>query len=449
MATLMQLSETASEASEDDSVFDSDLETSDGEEFHGIPTWQTSANIAKNIIGEGILSLPAGLAAGTGIFSGVLITLSFYVVMVYTFWTLGRVCEVTAEKSHRGMGNVVTEGLCFGNLMAATNLVKTLFTCTAYALVIGRNAEDVLAPLNSDSWFSSRRGSWVTILLCVLLPLCLLRDMGKLAWTSFLGLLCETGVVIFMLWRLLDGSYQPGGEYYASQRPGTQASWGETGEVAMWTVSPATLTLISSMSTAFLAHYNAPKFYHQLCHRSSRQFFIASASSFTCALALFLTCMVVGYLTFGTDCAGNILHNYSDRDPAAAASRAAMLLAVTCGFPIAFTGLRDAALSLCACSSRRRVWVPVTLCLLTLIGALGWSLDDLGALNRIGGAILGSLITMVYPGLLLTWAYPMTLLQKVPLFWRVEGKVVGRVVTATGFLLLVFGTAVVVKNTIA
>ena len=345
------------------------------------------------------------------------------------------------------MGNAV-KGMFFGNLMAAANLVKTLFTCTAYALVIGRNAEDVLAPLRSNSWFCTKRGSWITILICVLLPLCLLRDMGKLAWTSFLGLLCETGVVCFMVVRLLDGSYQPGGEFYGSQRPAARVNWGEHGAPEMWTVSPATLTLIASMSTAFLAHYNAPKFYHQLRHRSPRQFLGATAASFTCALGLFLTCMVVGYLTFGQDCAGNILHNYSNQDTAAEASRAAMLLAVTCGFPIAFTGLRDSALSLSACSSRRRVWVPTTLGLLTLIGALGWSLDDLGVLNSLGGAILGSLITLVFPGLLLTWAYDVKLRQKAQLFRRVEGTVVGRVLAALGCLLLVFGTTVVVLKNI-
>ena len=37
---------------------------------------------AKGIIGEGLLSLPAGLAAGTGIVSGILIALVFYVVMM-------------------------------------------------------------------------------------------------------------------------------------------------------------------------------------------------------------------------------------------------------------------------------------------------------------------------------------------------------------------------------
>ncbi|CAE7176202.1 Slc38a1, partial [Symbiodinium pilosum] len=298
----LELSESASEISEDDSIFDSDVETSDGEDFAGVPLWQTAFNIAKGIIGEGLLSLPAGLAAGTGLFSGVCIALVFYVVMTYTFWTLGRMCEATGEKSHRGLGDRVTSGVFFGNLMAVANLIQTLCCCVAYALVIGRNAEDVLAPLQANTWISSRRGSWVTILIFILLPLCLLRDLSKLAWSSFLGLLCEAFVVGFMIWRFLDGSYHPGGQFYDSQTPGTHVSWGDSGEAETWTISLSTLTLVSSMSTAFLAHYNAPKFYHQLRNRGSRRFLVATLASFTLALVLFVACMVVGYLTFGQNC---------------------------------------------------------------------------------------------------------------------------------------------------
>lgn len=118
--------------------------------------------------------------------------------------------------------------------------------------------EDVLAPFVSNSWLSSRRGSWVTILIFVLLPLCLLRDLSKLAWASLLGLLCEVGVVCFMIWRFMDGSYSPGGRFYESQTAGLQVAWDETGDPETWSLSPATLTLVCSMSSAFLAHYNAP-----------------------------------------------------------------------------------------------------------------------------------------------------------------------------------------------
>ncbi|CAJ1355175.1 unnamed protein product, partial [Effrenium voratum] len=211
------LEETASELSEDESVFDSEAETSDAEDFAGVPVMLTSFNIAKGIVGEGILSLPNGLAAGTGMISGVLIMIAFYTVMMYSFWSLGRACEATDTKSHGACGHAITSGYTFGGIMEATNLVKTAFTCTAYAIVIGKNSEDIWHYVGWESWFATQRGSFLTILVVILMPLCLLRDLSKLAFSSFLGLACEVGVVLFMIWRLFDGAYSETGKYYQEQ----------------------------------------------------------------------------------------------------------------------------------------------------------------------------------------------------------------------------------------
>ena len=406
----------------------------------GVPTWQVSLNMVMNIIGESTLSLPCGLAAGTGIFSGFLISFTLYAVMLYTFWTLGRMCEATGQNSYQGICEAVERPFS-GTVIEAISAVTTLFACTAYALVIGANGKDILESWNlSNSWFASRRVIWLIVLHCFLWPLCLQKDMRNFAWTSFLGLLCHLGVVGLMLWRLLDGSYRPGGQFYEIQESDAQVRWGLDGGPEMWTISPTTLTLISIMSTAFLAHYNAPKFYHQLRHRSSRDFLIAVAASFTAALVLYLTCMVVGYLSFGKGSKGNILQNYSDHDALATGSRVAVLIAIICAFPIAFNGLRDASLSLCAASHCG--WTQMTAGLLTLIGALGCALDDLGTLNSLAGAVLGSLMTMVFPGLMLTWLRGFSSRVPKPVFWKAEPTAVGCLLIAAGVLLLLCGTAV-------
>ena len=48
---------------------------------------------------------------------------------------------------------------------------------------------------------------------------------------------------------------------------------------------------------AFIAHWNAPKFYHQLRNRNSRSFLKATAGGFTIALVLHVICMITGFLT--------------------------------------------------------------------------------------------------------------------------------------------------------
>ncbi|CAK9059121.1 Sodium-coupled neutral amino acid transporter 1 (Amino acid transporter A1) (rATA1) (Glutamine transporter) (N-system amino acid transporter 2) (Solute carrier family 38 member 1) (System A amino acid transporter 1) (System A transporter 2) (System N amino acid transporter 1) [Durusdinium trenchii] len=437
-ARAVYLEDSASEVSSDESVghYASSAESSDAEDFEGVPVMAMAFNISKGIVGEGILSLPAGIAAGTGIVPALVVMTAFCVVMMYSFWSIGRCCEATGGKTHGDVGMAVLErgGRCFGGTMEVVNLLKTTMTCTAYALVIGKNSADVWTALDvHGSWFVTARGSFLTVLVVILLPLCLLRDLSKLAFSSFFGLACEAGVVVFMIVRLVTGEYAPGGEFYNSQEPGTQLSWGDGDGPEILAFDWSVFVLIGSMSTAFLAHYNA------------------TAGGYSIAVLLFATCMIVGYLTFGTNCQGNILHNYSPHDTWATVSRVAMLLATICGFPIAFTGLRTAALQLCGCGHRRRYWVPITVGLLSIIGLLGSVLTDLGIVNSLGGATLGSLIELIFPGLMIMWTFSASQSKETDVtevFGRFEGRHGARLLTGLGVALLCFGTSIVLAVTV-
>eukprot|EP00928_Gymnodinium_smaydae_P013705 TRINITY_DN14981_c0_g2_i1.p1 TRINITY_DN14981_c0_g2~~TRINITY_DN14981_c0_g2_i1.p1 ORF type:complete len:453 (+),score=23.55 TRINITY_DN14981_c0_g2_i1:70-1428(+) len=418
-------------------------DTSDDEDFEGLSGAQTSFNITKGIVGEGMLSLPAGLAAGrgTGVATGILITVFVCLSMAYTFWVVGRACQATREKSHKGVGTKI-QSAAFGKLMAATNLVKTVFTCTAYALVIGQTANELLSAFGIAGFYATRQFTYIVILVCILLPLCLLRDLSILSWSSLAGVACEVCVVMFMVLRLADGSYQEGGVYHDTIPEAYRPAWSDVGGRSIWRVSFGTMILAASLSTAFLAHYNAPKFYHQLRGRTTRRFGGVTMGGFAAALILYVVAMVAGYLTFGTNVSGNCLKNYSPDDPLAFLARSLMLIAVTCGFPIAFNGLRDATIQTLAVSSRRQVWVTLTLCLLTPISVLACALDDLGALNSLGGSVLGSLITLIYPGLIIRWAYTSKLYRGD--FTQREGNLVGPVYVVYGVAMMLFATSMVI-----
>ncbi|CAE8735426.1 unnamed protein product [Polarella glacialis] len=432
---------SGSEGDEEDSGGASEhCDSSDDEDFRGVSVPQTSFNIAKNIVGEGMLSLPAGLAAGTGLATGAFLTVGFCCLMFYSFSALGRVCHFTGEKSFVGCGRHV-QGQVFGSIMAVTNVIKTIFTCTAYAMIIGKSgAELAQFTLGMEV---SRHIVYFIFLGAILLPLCLLRDMSKLSITSLIGLFCEAGIVVFMAVRYADGSYQPGGFYFDKIKAKDRPDFGSLGRPAIWTTGPATLVLIGSLSTAFLAHYNAPKFYHQLRRRSTRRFNIAVSAGFAAALVIFLCAMAFGYLTFGKNCEGLILSNYAVEDPLAGASRAAILLAVVFGFPIAFTGLRDNSTQLLGLDGgRRRIHFGMTCALLVVISALCSALDDLGLVNSLGGAILGSLITLVWPGLLVYLTYR----QLPKSFSQLEGGIVSLLVAVLGVCLLIFGSGIIIQR---
>lgn len=439
----MAVSSDSDDFSDDgDCALDASIEndTSDDEHYEGASSIQMSFNIAKGIVGEGMLSLPAGIAAGTGLVVGFIFIIVFYLLLAYTFWGLGRICHYTDEKTHKGAGDKVTEGRVFGYAMAVTNMVKTVATCTAYAMVIGENSHHMLAALGVEGWYASKQVTLLVVLAVIVFPLSLLRDMSKLAITSLIGLGCEMLVVVFMVIRYFDGSYLEGGIYHDTIEETLRPSWGDLGHASLWQVSPGTMVLFGSLATAFLAHYNAPKMYHQLRNRTSKRFLNTTLIGFTCALGVYIVCMLVGYLTFGHNCQGNILNNYSNKDNLAGFARFGMLIAVTFGYPIAFTGLRDATIQVFRLTTRRRIWVTISLVLYVPIIILACSVDSLGVVNSLGGAIMGSLITLVYPGILLYFAYRSKYKGDVTPF---EGNYLAPFLIVFGSVMCVFGATMV------
>ena len=85
---------------------------------------------------------------------------------------------------------------------------------------------------------------------------------------SILPLTCRRHTAIFMTIRMLDKSYSPGGRFFASVAPALQPVFGARPHG----VSPLTLVLVSMLSTAYIAHYNAPTFHSELRDATERRF---------------------------------------------------------------------------------------------------------------------------------------------------------------------------------
>ncbi len=65
---------------------------------------------------------------------------------------------------------------------------------------------------------------------------------------------------------------------------------------------------------AFVAHYNAPRFYAELHDANMRRFRVVVGNAFGASTVLYILIMAFGYLTFGGNCDGYILNNYSVED---------------------------------------------------------------------------------------------------------------------------------------
>merc|ERR1712028_188132 len=106
-------------------------------------------------------------------------------------------------------------------------------------------------------------------------------------------------------------------------------------------LSPNALILVCMLSTAYMAHFNAPKFYLELKNNTLPRFNSVVKYGFGISIALMGFITMVGFLTFGESCDGLVLNNYAGSDLWMGLSRIAVAISLVFSYPLAFTGCRE------------------------------------------------------------------------------------------------------------
>eukprot|EP00639_Heterosigma_akashiwo_P020274 CAMPEP_0206405926 /NCGR_PEP_ID=MMETSP0294-20121207/29412_1 /ASSEMBLY_ACC=CAM_ASM_000327 /TAXON_ID=39354 /ORGANISM="Heterosigma akashiwo, Strain CCMP2393" /LENGTH=80 /DNA_ID=CAMNT_0053864423 /DNA_START=431 /DNA_END=670 /DNA_ORIENTATION=+ len=75
----------------------------------------------------------------------------------------------------------------------------------------------------------------------------------------------------------MDGTYATGSAFVQSLPPELQPSFEND---SLWALTPKALVLVSNLGLAFIAHYNAPRYWTELRDRSPRRFGLLVAASF-------------------------------------------------------------------------------------------------------------------------------------------------------------------------
>ena len=283
-------------------------------------------------------------------------------------------------------------------LPAAACTFKTGVANVAYSMIL---ADTFQAIASSAGYSVSRTQTLLGMTATILLPLCLLKDLKSLAPFSLLGI-CGTGFTAgAMGYRYLAGDYAlPAGRFLKDLPATALPKFGSRGMLAAR--SPQTFILLSMLSTAFLAHYNSPKYYVELKDNTVKRFNTVVASAFGIAILLFAGITSVGFLTFGASSGGFILNNYSTKDQLATLCRVAIAVSLVFSYPLAFVGIREGLFDLASVpSSSRSAKVPsLSLLVLSVVTALAWKIRELSFVLSFGGATLGNAIVFVFPALM-------------------------------------------------
>lgn len=357
-------------------------------------------NLVKGIVGAGVLSLPAGVAAFGDAKSAVLPAVALIAIMGsfsgYNFSLIGRVCAVTGADSYsNAWEKSVGESSAWIPALFCTS--KTFIAILSYSMVLAETFSGIFQAMGLNI---SRGQTLVGVTVTVLFPLCLMKNLASLAPFSLLGIFGMTLTVAVMGIRYFDGSYAlPNGKFLESVAK--VPVFGAKGASSV--LSANAFILVCMLSTAFMAHFNAPKFYNELEDNTIERYNTLVSVSFGIAILIFSATTALGFATFGSSAAGFILSNYSSKDSLIGLSRIAVAFALIFTYPLVFVGCRDGTLSLLKVPKEKQTNAnlnKLTVVLLSLVTVAAIYMEDLSFVMSFGGATLGNSLIYIFPAIM-------------------------------------------------
>jgi amino acid permease len=389
------------------------------------------ANITKNLIGSGVFSLPAGLAMYSNsngnhqdaslaaMVADVVLTTSMAALLAYFCLLIARVCARFGATTYMDCWQA-TVGRRGAMLVAMVNALCAGGGDLASATILSQTLQTLLL-----SWCGvriSRLSALLLLTLGVLWPLCRHENLYHFAFCSIVATTGMVCTALLMVVRSIDGTYAPGGIYYSEYNDNAFVGSGNFSSSDYYQANSTTddddddddlhsssssysllhlLPLVGMLFSAFIMHYNCPRFYAELQDASVARFGTAVGWSFTATALLYVVMTVAAYATFGGQCDSFILNNYHVRDPLASVGRVAVFVSTTLNYPLAFFGCRDGFANAWNISSPDQTeWL--TAGLIVVITVLAAFITDLAVINAVTGGIFATAIAVLFPTIMFT-----------------------------------------------
>ena len=385
-------------------------------------TIASTANLAKSIVGAGVLSLPCGAAkvfdaaeqGGYDHVSSIAFLLLLYAVFgglnAGGFYLIGEVCERTGARTYQEAWNK-TLGDRLEWLPSAASLVCSFTGMVACISVLGDTTSELASFLSQA--FVAKEILISGISTFVLFPLCMLPSLSPLAFASVLGLAGVCILAFVMTIRYLDGSYAPGGAFYSDARAAvdglSQVAIHGTGDSLQGVFFQQLIIFAAVLSNAFTAHFNAPAIFNELEPRinasgtSSRlpEFTVVTLAAFLLSGLVFSTITIAGVETFGISGGPSILTSYSSADPLTWVAKIGLGLCVLFEFPLLERCFRKTVVELFKVPEvveQNSVTVVASIAAAVALACMpNFGLDKSSA---IGGALGASFLVYVAPALM-------------------------------------------------
>ncbi|XP_074840168.1 sodium-coupled neutral amino acid symporter 1 [Carettochelys insculpta] len=357
-------------------------------------------NLSNAIMGSGILGLAFALA-NTGIVLFMFLLTSVTFLSIYSINLLLECSRETGCMVYEKLGEQVFGTLGKMIVFGSTSL-QNIGAMLSYLFIVKNELPSAIKFLMGkeeafSAWYVDGRILVVAVTFAVILPLCLLKNLGYLGYTSGFSLGCMVFfliVVIYKKFQLLCPLLEPN----ATSPIISNVSVTLCKEQYV-TFNSKTVYALPTLAFAFVCHPSVLPIYSELKDRSQKRMQMVSNISFFAMFVMYFMTAIFGYLTFYDSVHSDLLHNYQSRDDILILTvRVAVICAVILTVPVLFFTVRS---SLFEMAKKTKFdlcrHVVVTLVLLVIINLLVIFIPSMKDIFGVVGVTSANMLIFILP----------------------------------------------------
>ncbi|XP_072127487.1 probable sodium-coupled neutral amino acid transporter 6 isoform X1 [Mobula birostris] len=359
-------------------------------------------NVTHAIMGSGILGLAFAMA-NTGIIGFCILLLIVAFLAAYSVHLLLELCQQTALTSYEDLGFQAfkTTGKV---LVAVAILIQNIGAMSSYLFIVRSELPAAIAGFlhnhHGTPWYLNGQILLIIIVICIILPLALLRKIEFLGYTSGLSILFMvyfTAVVIVKKWFIPCPLFNGTVDYVHNFSS-------DECKPKFFQISYKSAYAIPTMAFSFLCHTSVLPIYCELKRPSKSKMQNVVNIGVTLSFSVYMLSALFGYLTFYGKVDSQLLHTYSQylpHDTLIMSVRLCLLFSVVLTVPLIHFPARKSLMLLCF-SNRPFSYIHhivVTLVIQILIVLLAMYVPNIQNIFGVVGSTTSAALLFIYPGL--------------------------------------------------
>ncbi|XP_063165449.1 sodium-coupled neutral amino acid symporter 1 [Candoia aspera] len=357
-------------------------------------------NLSNAIMGSGILGLAFALA-NTGIVLFTLLLISVTLLSIYSINLLLTCAKETGCMVYEKLGEQVfgTPGkmIVFGS----TSLQNT-GAMLSYLFIVKTELPAAIKFLMGEdetfvAWYVDGRVLVVAVTFLIILPLCLLKNLGYLGYTSGFSLTCMVFFLIVVIYKKFQLPC-PFLDRNATDVTFSNFSF-EACRPKYVTLNSKSVYALPTIAFAFVCHPSVLPIYSELKDHSQKRMQMVTKISFFAMFVMYFLTAIFGYLTFYESVHSDLLHKYQNKDDILVLTvRVAVIVAVILTVPVLFFTVRSSIFEL----ARKTKFhlcrhIAVTLILLMIINLLIIFIPSMKDIFGVVGATSANMLIFILP----------------------------------------------------